>query len=189
MGRVTLSRCLVAASALVLLAGCSSQAAPPAQVATLSTSGGPSGSATSTSPADPDNGRPRERIDMTNAEANALYEIYGTCMAQNGFDKAKARTYADPGQAEAKARAACASKNPLPPWELDASNPHAADFVHAVVQCLRAKGVQYVDEEPPQDGRMLYGFGGPQNDPTSISKGMELAPTCEKDVAAQGIGK
>ncbi|MEV7045050.1 hypothetical protein [Amycolatopsis sp. NPDC051061] len=178
-------RFMLAASAVALLAGCSSPPAPD-RVATLPTAGS---ATTSAVPADPDNGRPRERIDMTNAEAVALSDIYETCMAQNGFEKAKISTLPDPDQAAAKARAACVSKDPLPPWELDASNPHAADFVHAVVQCLRAKGVKYVNEEPPQDGRMLFSFGGPENDSASITKGMELTPACEKDVATQGIGK
>jgi hypothetical protein len=195
LSRVTLFRFSVAASAVVLLAGCSSPPAPD-RVATLSTAGTAAGAAPtststspSTSPADPDNGRPRERIDMTDAEKVALAEIHETCLAQNGFDKAKFATIPDPDQALAKARAACLSKDPLPPWELDASNPHAADFVHAVVQCLRAKGVKYVNEEPPQYGRMTFSFGGPQNDSASITKGMEATPGCEKDVAAQGIGK
>ncbi len=178
-------RFLLAASAVVLLAGCSSPPAP-ARVATLSTAGS---ATTSASSADPDNGRPRARIDMTDAEQVALAEIYETCLAQNGFDKAKMTTMPDPDQALTKAKAACVSKDPLPPWEMDASNPHAADFVHAVVQCLRARGVKYVDEEPPDNGEVRFSLGGPQNDSASITKGMELTPACEKEVAAQGIGK
>jgi len=189
VGRVKPFRYLVAASALVVLGGCSTPDAP-SQVASLTTPGTTTGSATSTA-ADPDNGRPRERIDMTDADSTAMYDAYSACLAQHGFEKSKAATTprAELEQLEEKANAACVSKNPLPPWELDSSNPHAADFVHAVVQCLRAKGVRLVSEEPPQGGRMLYGFGGPQNDAESIRKGMELAPVCEKEVAARGIGK
>jgi hypothetical protein len=194
---VTLSRCLVAASALILLGACSIQAPPSTQVATISTAGSATPSTTPATSTDPDNGRPRERLDMTGTDVQALDTPYQTCMAQNG-GRAKipgvgpsnqAQAKVDSDQADAKAQAVCLSKKPLPPWELDSSNPHAADFVHAVVQCLRNKGVKYVDEEPPQGDRMIYSFGGPQNDAASISKGMELAPTCEKEVAAQGIGK
>jgi hypothetical protein len=122
---------------------------------------------------------------MTNDEKAALYAVYNQCLATNGYDKRKSGANQ---AAETKARAACQSKEPLPAWELDASNPHGADFVHAVVQCLRDKGVRYVSEEPPQGGRYMFSFGGPGNDADSISKGMRYAPDCEKQVAAQGIG-
>jgi hypothetical protein len=200
---VTLSRCLVVASALVVLGACSTQAPPSDQVATMSTPGTSAAGKTTaaTTSTDPDNGRPRERIDMTSDDLDALNAPYLTCLTQNGSPKGAkgsssgtgpqgpaASGQADP-QAEERAEAACLSKEPLPPWELDTSNPHAADFVHAVVQCLRDKGVRYVDEEPPEGDREVYSFGGPQNDSASISKGMELAPTCEKEVAAKGVGR
>lgn len=123
---------------------------------------------------------------MTNDELNALSTAYTQCMTANGWSKAKSD--AD-SAVTAKAEAACVSKNPLPPWELDASNPHASDFLHAVVQCLRGKGVKYVDEEPPQGGRYVLSFGGPNNDRDSINKGLQFTPECEKEVAAKGIGR
>jgi hypothetical protein len=202
---VNLLRCLVAASALVALVACSNQAPPSGQVATLSTPDSPgAGKTTSAAPtAEPDSGRPRERLDMTGDDLDALNAPYAACLTQNGSPKGRKVSPGSgsgqpapapvPGetdqQAEERAERACQSKHPLPPWELDSSNPHAADFVHAVVQCLRGKGVRYVDEEPPQGDRMIYSFGGPQNDAASISKGMDLAPVCEKEVAAKGIGK
>jgi len=123
---------------------------------------------------------------MTDDEVNALYTAYTQCLTANGWTKATSDT--NPA-GTAKAVAACVSKNPLPPWELDASNPHAGDFVHAVVQCLRGKGVKYVDEVPPQEGRYAWSFGGANNDSASIDKGMQLSPECEKEVAAKGIGR
>jgi hypothetical protein len=76
----------------------------------------------------------------------------------------------------------CRPKYPLPPWELDPANPEAKDFARAVVQCLKAKGVKYVEVNPDGPG---WSFGGPQNDAQSISKGMELSPACEREVAAK----
>jgi hypothetical protein len=49
-----------------------------------------------------------------------------------------------------------------------------------VVTCLKGKGIRYV--ELVDDG---YALGGPQNDSTSITRGMELAPVCEREVAAR----
>jgi hypothetical protein len=165
------------------LAACSGQSAPQAQVPTLPASGStaPASGAASTS-ADP--GQPRERLDMTNGDIQALYAPYNQCLADHGAPKRKVSA-----DVMAKAQAACKSLQPLPPWELDANNPHGADFVHAVVQCLRAKGVKYVDEEPPQGGRYVFSFGGPNNDRESITLGLRYAQDCEKQVAAQGIGR
>jgi hypothetical protein len=182
---------VVAVAALVLTACGSHQSTPQAKVPALPTTGassasGASGAAAATTSSDPEAGRPRERLDMTNDELSALSAVYMQCMTANGWDKRKADT--DPA-AVAKAEAVCHSKNPLPPWELDASNPHASDFVHALVQCLRGKGVKYVDEVPPQGGRYSFSFGGTSNDSDSISKGMRLTPVCEKEVAAKGIGR
>jgi hypothetical protein len=75
----------------------------------------------------------------------------------------------------------------LPPWEYDTANPESADFVHKVVQCLRDKGVKYVDEEPvnPGDDRRTLSFGGPQNDSDSITKGLNLIGTCEKELSVK----
>lgn len=188
---------LLLASGLVLTA-CGGSDQPQAQVPMLPATGSSvATSGATTTSADP--GQPRERLDMTNDEINALYQQYNQCLSANG-DNPKGEggsgggsaTGLTPGvmspEVEARAQAACKSKKPLPPWELDASNPHSTDFVHAVVQCLRAKGVRYVDEGPPQDGRYVFSFGGADNDSDSISKGLEYTPNCEKQVAGQGIG-
>jgi hypothetical protein len=180
--------CVVAASVVILTACASHSSTPQATVPTLVTSGpaGTSAAPSATGSADPDAGRPRERLDMTAEELDALDTAYTQCLTANGWTKMKADT--DPAAA-AKAEAACVSKHPLPPWELDASNPHASDFVHAVVLCLRGKGVKYVNEEPPQGGRYELSFGGANNDRDSITKGLQLLPVCEKEVAAKGIGR
>ena len=182
---------VVAAGALAVsalaLAACTATSAPQAQVPTLpgSGSGSSSQSGAGAASSSADAGRPRERIDMTNEERVALAEAYNQCLAANGWDKSRnARDQA----AMTKAEQACVSKDPLPPWQIDSSNPHAEDFVHAVVECLRAKGVKYVSEEPPAGGAYSFSFGGAQNDSESISLGLKYAPDCEKQVAAQGIG-
>lgn len=183
---------VLAASALAL-AACTAAPGPQAQVpalptfgsATQSTSGSATAPTAAGTSAGADAGRPRERIDMTNAERAALSAQYNQCLAANGYDKAR---HGNDQAAMTRAQTACQSKQPLPPWEIDANNPQAADFVHAVVQCLRAKGVRYVSEVPPQGGRYMFSFGGPGNDSDSVTKGMRYAPDCEKQVAAQGIG-
>jgi hypothetical protein len=197
--RVLAAGVLVASG--LALAACGGQPAASPQVPTLPSSGSTtsgsgstaSGSGAAATSADP--GQPRERLDMTNDELAALAAPYNQCLIAHGDTSRKIASgqAVGPGMVSAdvaaKAEAACKSLAPLPPWELDANNPHGADFVHAVVQCLRAKGVKYVDEEPPQDGRYVFGFGGANNDQQSITLGLRYAQTCENQVAAQGIGR
>lgn len=189
---------VVAACALAL-AACSSTAAkqPQAQVPSLPASVATSGSASvngnananASAPAGTTGSataaRPRITLDMTNTQIDALYTQYSQCMATNGFSKQK-----NPRDQVAmmKAQNACVSQDPLPPWQIDASNPKAAAFVHAVVQCLRDKGVQYVSADLPQGGQYAFSFGGPNNDSQSITLGLQDTPDCEKQVAAQGLG-
>jgi hypothetical protein len=183
---------VVGLACLAVLAGCSTPPQTDDHVASLETTGSaPSVTVSSTSPAA---SRPRERLDMTVDEVNELYEAYGECLSAHGLPKGKPSggdgggpvqdSRPDTGN-EAAAEAACVSQEPLPPWEYDTSNPESADFVHGVVQCLRAKGVKYVDEEPPTPGenRRAISFGGPNNDSDSISKGLNLVGSCEKEQA------
>jgi hypothetical protein len=144
------------------------------------------------SSAPPAASRPRERLDMTNDELIELSEAYDQCLTDNGIpSKAEAsgegpmEPVAVDEATQAAAEAACIGKKPLPPWEYDLANPESADFVHAVVQCLRDKGVRFVEEGPttPEDDRRVLSLGGENNDSESISKGLELIPTCEKEQA------
>ncbi|WP_370346469.1 hypothetical protein [Catenulispora sp. EB89] len=188
------------AACALALAACSSSAAkqPQAQVPSLPAVVATSGSASANAGAGPNAGasagttstataaRPRITLDMTNTQINALYNQYSQCMATNGYSKEK---NVQDQAARTKAENACVSEDPLPPWQLDASNPKAGAFVHAVVQCLRDKGVQYVSENnSPQNGQVGFSFGGPDNDSQSITLGMQDTPECEKQVAAQGLG-
>jgi hypothetical protein len=131
---------------------------------------------------------------MTPEESNQLYETYNRCLGQNGLPEkgASAGTSIAPARPdpakEAAAEAACVSKKPLPPWEYDTANPQAADFLHKMVLCLRAKGVRFVEESPvkPGDDRTAIEFGGKNNDPDSISKGLDQTPRCEKELSSGG---
>lgn len=185
-------RYLAAITAAVFVAGCSTPPPPEQKVATLQTSQAAS-APPSASTASAEAARPRERLDMTPEESNQLYEIYDRCLGENGSPKGRsagtsiAPARPDPAK-EAAAEAACVSKKPLPPWEYDTANPQAADFLHKMVLCLRAKGVRYVEESPvkPGDDRTAIEFGGKNNDPDSISKGLDLTPRCEKELSSGG---
>ena len=168
---------------LVALTGCSQGSDGPSddssvpRVATLTSE--PAGS--TGTPADPDAGRPRERIDMTDDELERLNAPYQDCMNNlSGGDAAaeKAKQVADAGGG------ACEKFSPLPPWEVDAANPDAIEFGRAVVACLRSKGVKYVDLEIG-DATVMPSLGGDQNDEESVVKGMELLPQCQREVANQ----
>ena len=162
----------------VLGAGACSSAQPEAgsgapEVASLAK---PSASAS----AAPEQQRPRERIDGTNEDYEALVKPYNDCLEAHGLSKRDqdAKTL-DPKKAKA-GMDACAMLEPLPPWEKDPANPESKDFFRDVVKCLKGKGIKYV--EVSEGG---YALGGEQNDAQSISRGMELAPECEREVAAR----
>lgn len=129
--------------------------------------------------------RPRLRLDMTPEDKDAVYAVYAQCMVDHGVDKSKFETSGIPSKQTMDAAAeACESKMPLPPWELDPKNPEALDFATQVVDCLRGKGVRYVEvSNEPNAEQVGYSFGGPNNDRESITKGLELAPECEREVS------
>jgi hypothetical protein len=164
---------------LLLLAACGKPQAQP-QVASIST---PPSSATPTSAAQEQ--RPRERLDMTPEDLEALQVPYDQCMAGLGLDR-KGRAAEGSGRPQPtkeeldKALQTCESKTPLPPWEKDTTNPEAVDFANRVVQCLRGKGVRYVEVlNEPGSEIISYALGGPNNDAASISLGLEHAKECE----------
>lgn len=178
---------MVLVAAVVVLGGtaCSSPAGEPApagkpEVATLRSAGtvAPSASAAAAAPA------PRERIDGTDADYQALVKPWEQCMTRHGLG-GKGERLSDnkmPGKKVADAaEKECRPLFPLPPWELDPANPKAEDFARDVVKCLKGKGVRYVEVNSDGPG---WSFGGPQNDAASISKGMDLSPACEREVAA-----
>ncbi|MFB9839432.1 hypothetical protein [Actinoallomurus acaciae] len=161
-------------------AACSSHEAAPPKVASLSS---PAGASASASP----DGRPRYRLDMTEAERTALQAPYLKCMSRHGVPVTRIRGGDAPrpsGDTVDKANRACENLLPLPPWEEDAENPQAADFQLKVVACLRKKGVRYVElSRDTSSGVVGPVLGGQHNDQDSIKKGMALIPECEREVA------
>ncbi|MFI9526289.1 hypothetical protein [Micromonospora rosaria] len=144
-----------------------------------------------TGSAQPKEERPRERLDTTPEEYEALLGPYRRCLKQQGVPEKLAG--GGPGRpggpADAKETEAFEAANriceprfyPLPPWEKDPANPEARDFALGVVKCLKDRGVRYV--EVSEDG-ISIAFGGDGNDSRSISMGLDLAPECERKVAA-----
>nr|CTQ95802.1 hypothetical protein [Kibdelosporangium sp. MJ126-NF4] len=131
--------------------------------------------------------RLRFRIDMTADEEKALYDPYRTCMSEHGIAIRDPKAPQPPKDKLDAAAKACDPLLPLPAWENDINNPEAFDFNRRVVTCLRAKGVKYVEVDKNEESGMVGpSYGGPQNDQQSITKGMELTPKCEQEVAAGG---
>ncbi|GAA0484347.1 hypothetical protein Ade02nite_87460 [Paractinoplanes deccanensis] len=187
-------RLLVVAVALSALTACAQPAdkASTAKVATLVSPSAPASATVS-----PKAQRPRERLDTTPEEFEALLGPYNKCMSDHGGiakgstiqqerKKAEAGPAGVPGRQTEKfdeANKICEPQYyPLPPWEKDPANPEAKDFARETVKCLKEKGVQYV--EIGEDG-LSIALGGDQNDPKSISMGLDLIPGCERDIAAR----
>ncbi|MHC5797140.1 hypothetical protein ACVXZ4_13385 [Lacisediminihabitans sp. FW035] len=172
-----------------LLAGCSS--APGSErageIASLAT---PHPKATSeTNPLFEKYGEPiRLRLDMTDGEQQAAYKNYVACIAdEGGHVKGKKESGAatGAGSADQGAEAFCAAVSPLPPWELDRSNPDALAFVQGVVDCLRGKGVTKVAIAPDDgSGQVSIAYGGADNDSRSISLGLQYTSECQRTVSA-----
>jgi hypothetical protein len=151
------------------------------KVATLS-SAGASPAASAAAAAD----RPRERLDTTPEEFEAMLEPYYKCVNDHGA-KNKQEWRGKPTQADIdkleKADKVCNPLYyPLPPWEKDPANPEAKDFARDVVKCLKGKGIRYV--AVGANGVDIE-LGGDQNDMDSIRKGLDLMPDCERDTAAK----
>ncbi|HEY0261239.1 MAG TPA: hypothetical protein VGC18_15455 [Lacisediminihabitans sp.] len=164
--------------------GCSTQApGHDAPVATLVT---PDERVPTTTPSPDADGRPRERLDMNASDLTFLYSRYDRCMADHGvtgLDDSRQGSVL-PGEAISQdALDACAALKPLPAWEKDRSNPQAVDFAIKVIDCLRSKGVRYVElyNEPtnPVVGEV---FGGPRHDTESNVLGQKYMPVCEQQV-------
>ncbi|MEU7756966.1 hypothetical protein AB0B57_06225 [Micromonospora sp. NPDC049101] len=141
------------------------------------------GSASASAPAKE---RPRQRLDDTEADYQALLQPYKKCMKAQGITDEKGTSGWASGDGAPKeqlrAQKACETYWPLPPWELDSANPQAKDFTRDVVKCLKGKGVKEVEAAP---GGVGVAAGGAGNDAGSISMTGDLLDDCEREVAAQ----
>lgn len=180
---------VVSAIMLIALSACGGPAengkeepASEARVATLTTpSAEPSASKAE---------RPRLRLDTTTEEFVAMLGPYKNCLKEQGVEPPEGESDRPPSvetpegleKFEAAKRICEPQFYPLPPWEKDPANPESRDFALAVVQCLKDKGVKYV--EVAEDGTSLA-LGGDQNHSQSISLGLEFAGECEREVAAK----
>jgi hypothetical protein len=180
--RVRWRHLLVLTAVLAVGSACSPDPAEAPPVATLT-----SAAATPAPSAAPE--RPRERLDMTPEDSEAMRAPYDRCLTENGVpSKAGAPPLKGAQRRAAEEKFEAANRIceplylPLPPWEKDPANPEAKDFAREVVKCLKGKGVRYV--EVSEDG-INVAFGGRNNDRASISKGLDVLPDCEREVAAR----
>lgn len=168
---------VIAAASLLLLAACSQPPAPPANVASLDTSGSAPSNSAPTS-ANPE--QPRLRMDMSEEEKNRLFEAHTACLKEKdpkgtgtGPGPAGQRQYSE------EAWSACALKWPLPPWEMDSKNPTFADNWHKNVRCLNDKGLKVIETEP---GSWTY-----DGEPTmSQAERDRVTKECEQQVFGGG---
>ena len=158
--------------------GASGSKAVPSVASLVTTTAAPNATSTAAT-------RPRLRLDMTSDEQDAVMNRYYACMKAHGADALDAKRSQDhrtqKGGKNSAADEACYQKFfPQQPWEEDPANPDSRTFFQLAVQCLKDKGVRYVDAGP--DGHVLE-FGGPKNDARSISLGLQYADACERDAA------
>ena len=131
--------------------------------------------------------RPRLRLDMTDAEEMASYQPYLKCMREHGAETDKTKLAREGKTINAKKNEAAdkicnPQYYPQQPWEEDPANPDSRKFFQLAVQCLKDKGVRYVDAG--ENGHEIS-LGGRDNDARSISLGMQYAEACERQAAQQ----
>ncbi|MET0991565.1 MAG: hypothetical protein ABWX66_04145 [Lacisediminihabitans sp.] len=182
--RTTVAAVTVAVTAALLLVGCSSSTPDP-EVATLQTAP-PSRVPDAPGSGAPDDARPRERLDMNASDLTVLYAEYDACMAQHDVSGLDENAHGNIGPGAAipdDALTACAPIKPLPAWEKDRTNPLALDFAEKVIDCLRGKGVKYVElYNDPANPIVGEVFGGPTHDVQSNVLGQKYQPICEQEV-------
>jgi hypothetical protein len=162
----------VAAVACGLLTACGAASADtgtPAPVPPTSAApGSPVGTA---KPADPAHtaatGRPQLNLNSSEAEVRKYRLAYAACLKDHGMPSKGTWTK----EAESAARAACESKRPLLPPELDPKkNPHYAQSVRIEARCLQDHGF---------DVRLVPPTG---SDPNTISWHYESVPGPDVDI-------
>lgn len=171
--------------ALLTVSACSSPSPSKPEVATLTS---PVAGASAGSSPKPE--RPRERLDGTPEEFEALLGPYNTCLKEHGA-LPKSEWYPNGKMPDKKTIVKLAEKAteadrvcgplyfPLPPWEKDPANPEAKDFSRYVIKCLKSKGVE---EAGPGDNGVDVELG---DDTGNVRKALDLMPECERQAAAE----
>ncbi|WP_167978299.1 hypothetical protein [Lentzea indica] len=168
------SRLLIGA-AVLLLSACSQAAPPSSNVASLQSSGVVTSTTVST-----DAEQPRLRMDMTEEEKQRLYDAHTACLAEKDPDATGTGPgVAGRGQYSDEAWKLCAKKWPLPPWEMDSSNPTFKDNWHKNVQCLNSRGMKVIETEPGS-----WTYDGEQTLPEEQRRKIEK--DCEQEVFGGG---
>lgn len=186
------TRVLLAASTILIglaVAACgSSNTAATPRVASLQSGGATATTAAAASTDD----RPRLKLVMTQQDWAVALAPYNKCLLAHGLTSDQNNKIGLPEIRRGDvalynaAQAACADQYPLPAWENDPKNPDALDFNRQVVACLHNHGVKEVEvDNVVADGYPQYelSFGGPENDPSSISLGLEYVQTCQQQVS------
>ncbi|MFD4676365.1 hypothetical protein ACFWNN_42050 [Lentzea sp. NPDC058450] len=174
---------LLIAAAVLFLSACSQAAPPPSNVASLETSGAGTPSTAVSAPSD--GAQPRLRMDMTEEEKKRLFDAHTACLAEkdpNATGKGSGpagTTTLRPAQYSDEAWTACAKKWPLPPWEMDSSNPTFKDNWHKNVQCLNSRGMKVIETEPGS-----WTYDGEQTLPEDQRNKIEK--DCEQEVFGGG---
>ena len=185
----TIAVVLATACASLLLAGCTAgpSAEPDKEIASINTPA-PEETAGTDSLFEKYGEPIRLRLDMTDDEQVAAYGAFDACIENNGGSqksKQDSDSETSAGRVDESAEALCAPLSPMPPWEIDRSNPDALAFVQGVVDCLKGKGVSKVEIAPDDgDGQVNIAFGGKDNDSRSISLGLQYTPECQRTVSA-----
>ena len=169
------------------VAACSSTTPATPQVASLSSGGSAPASAAATTTQD----RPRLKLNMTQQDWDVALAPYNKCLLAHGLtgDGGKIglpQVRAGQQALVTEAQDACAALFPLPAWENDPKNPDALDFNRRVVACLHAKGVQQVEVDTVTDHgfqEFELAFGGPDNDPQSITLGLRYVQSCQQQAS------
>jgi hypothetical protein len=111
-------------------------------------------SATADSSASPAVAGPQIRLDSTREEINVLSQTYMRCLGDHGAKVYSAPAKGGPGtlgmdgDPPAAAVAACASKKPIFPPELDpAQNPDYKQQWHEQVKCMQSKGMPIIETD------------------------------------------
>jgi hypothetical protein len=178
-------RTYVLVLAMLTLSACGSPEKAAPEVATLA-------SAAPATSASPKAERPRERLDGSPEDFEALLGPYNKCLKEHGA-LPKAEWYPNGKTPDRKTIVKLAEKNeqadricgplyyPLPPWERDPANPEAKDFSRAVLKCLKGKGIKGASIG---DNGVDIDLGGTPTNPGDVPKALDLMPGCERQAAA-----